>query len=473
MIKFLKLYKFQILIVLGILAMYGTFAYDLERADFVKLITLYAGLTFLSYKLIQLMKVNFTTLVIIGVLFRFVFLFAMPNLSQDFYRFIWDGRMLISGGNPYLSTPAQWAVTGDYYFAQGQQLVDGMGALNASHFTNYPPINQLFFAMGAMIGWESISGTLIAYRILLIFADLGIVIIGRKLLEDLKLPEHRIFWYFLNPFVIIEFAGNIHFEGMMLFFLLSGIYMLYHGRWFYAALLIGVSISVKLIPLIFLPLLWKFLIKERKTNKLKPSKTSLFKLLGFYVTVALCVFLTFMPFLTGFLVNNFAQSVALWFQKFEFNASIFYIIREIGFSIKGYNVLTKVTPYLATITFLFVVGLSIFGKGVRLKPLIATMVFSIFFYFLLSTTVHPWYAATPLLLCLFTRYRFPLLWAGTVMLSYYAYGFEEVKENYWLLGLEYGSVVLFMLYEVFWLQPKEKEKAPKKISEAYLEYKKS
>lgn len=58
------------------------------------------------------------------------------------------------------------------------------------------------------------------------------------------------------------------------------------------------------------------------------------------------------------------------------------------------------------------------------------------------------------------------------MLSYYAYGFEEVKENYWLLGLEYGSVVLFMLYEVFWLQPKEKEKAPKKISEAYLEYKK-
>ena len=400
-------------------------------------------------------------LVVLGVVFRFVFLFAMPNLSQDFYRFIWDGRMLIAGENPYLSTPAQWAVTGDYYFAQGQQLVDGMGALNASHFTNYPPINQLFFAMGAMIGWESISGTLIAYRILLIFADLGIVIIGRKLLEDLKLPEHRIFWYFLNPFVIIELIGNVHFEGMMLFFLLSAIYMLYHGRWFYAALLIGVSISVKLIPLLFLPLLWKFIMKERQTNTLMKSQTYLLKLIGFYGCTALCVLLTFLPFLSAALVDNFSRSVGLWFQKFEFNASVFYVIREIGYTVKGYNVLMKVTPYLSLIIFLFVIALSIFGRTVRLKPLLVTMVFSIFFYLALSTTVHPWYVATPLLLCLFTRYRFPLFWAGTVMLSYSAYMHPEVQENFWLIGIEYGVVVGVMVYELFWRKPTslKKEKA--------------
>ena len=69
-------------------------------------------------------------------------------------------------------------------------------------------------------------------------------------------------------------------------------------------------------------------------------------------------------------------------------------------------------------------------------------------YFLLSTTVHPWYIATPLLLSVFTKYRFPIVWSAFVMLSYSAYGAEGFKENLWLVAAEYVIVIAFAITEM-------------------------
>jgi len=76
------------------------------------------------------------------------------------------------------------------------------------------------------------------------------------------------------------------------------------------------------------------------------------------------------------------------------------------------------------------------------------MLFAISFYFLLSTTVHPWYVATPLLLCLFTKYKFPILWSGLVFLSYMAYGAEGYSENMWLVATEYILLLSFAIWEI-------------------------
>src|SRR5690606_32434790 len=97
--NFLRLHKISLLLVISGVLFYSSFAYDLEREDFIKLITLYSGLFFLSWKLIQLEKTNFWLLAGAAVLFRLVFAGALPMLSQDFYRFIWDGRMLLAGWN--------------------------------------------------------------------------------------------------------------------------------------------------------------------------------------------------------------------------------------------------------------------------------------------------------------------------------------------------------------------------------------
>nr|WP_313791267.1 hypothetical protein [Lacinutrix neustonica] len=212
---------------------YFTFAYDLARTDDIKLLSLYVALFFLFYKLLQLQKYNTRFLIASAFIFRVVFIFAIPNLSQDFYRFIWDGRLSLEGFNPYLHTPASFILKGEFPVAQAQELYAGMGALNASHFTNYPPVNQLCFIIASFFAGKSIVGSVVVLRILIIAADFGILYFGTKLLKKLKLPIHNIFLYLLNPFIIIELTGNLHFEGVMIFFLVWSLYVLHsaNGKW--------------------------------------------------------------------------------------------------------------------------------------------------------------------------------------------------------------------------------------------------
>ena len=174
----------------------------------------------LSGVLIYRYKNNFRFLAAASVIFRLVFLFAIPNLSQDFYRFIWDGRMIIEGLNPYLFTPQSSMELGNLPVSQGKELIDGMGALSAGNYTNYPPLNQLCFTLAGLLSGNNILGSVVVLRVLIIGADIGSLYFGKKLLVKLGLPTYHLFWFVLNPFIIIELTGNLHFEGVMIFFLI-------------------------------------------------------------------------------------------------------------------------------------------------------------------------------------------------------------------------------------------------------------
>src|SRR5680860_983960 len=102
--NFYRNHKIPLLLVLTACLFYASFSYDLVRSDYIKLITLYCGLFFLSWKFLQLEKNNFWFLACAALLFRLIFIAALPNLSQDFYRFIWDGRMIVEGWNCLLYT---------------------------------------------------------------------------------------------------------------------------------------------------------------------------------------------------------------------------------------------------------------------------------------------------------------------------------------------------------------------------------
>ena len=471
MLQFLKFHKIPLLLFLTAAVFYWSFAYDLNREDFPKLITLYAGLFFLSFKVIQLLKTRFWLLAGIALIFRLIFILALPNLSQDFYRFIWDGRLLANGINPYLSTPDLLMKSAHFgSISQAQELVNGMGNLSASNYTNYPPLNQLIFAVAGWISGNSILFSVLIFRFFIVLSEVGILVFGRKLLKQLEIPEHYIFWFLLNPFVIIECTGNLHFESVMGFFILLSFYFLWKQKWIISAIVLGLSVSVKLLPLMFLPLFLKFFSNNKNTsessenrsfaaqisanlNDLKTIKWT--NLLSYYTIVMLIVILGFLPFYNSAFLANFSKSIGLWFQKFEFNASIYYVIRWIGFQIKGYNIIADTGRILPVATFIIILIISLFRKIRSLKSLISGCVFALCFYFLLSTTVHPWYILTPLLLSIFTTYRFPIVWSFVAMLSYYAYGNGNFQENLWLITLEYVVVIGFAITEIFF---------PKKLS---------
>ena len=441
----LKKNRTTILLVLICLLFYIVFAYDFERSDFIKLITLIGTLFFITNKIIQINKDCFWLLTGIGIIFRLLFIAILPNLSQDFYRFIWDGRLISQGISPYLFTPESYIENTSNSFGviinQAQELYNGMGSLNGSHFSNYPPINQLCFSIASFFTEKSILGSVVVLRVIIILADLGILFIGKKLLLKLHLNPNQIFWYFLNPFIIIELTGNLHFEGVMLFFLIASLYLLHQKKWLGSAFLLGISVSVKLIPLLLLPLYYKWFIHN--FNK------GYFKLAGFYFIVLGTVTLTFIPFLSSQFINNFSETIFLWFQNFEFNASIYYIIRWLGFKIVGWNMITIIGKILPLFIILFILLFSFYRKNKSTQQLITSLLFGISIYFLLSTTVHPWYIASPLLLSVFTRYKFSIIWSLSVMLSYIAYSADGVSENLWLVAVEYFVVIGFFIWEIF------------------------
>ena len=425
--------------------LYLWFAFGLERTEALKLVLLYTALFVFAYQIFKTSGFYFRILVISAILFRLIFLVSIPNLSQDFYRFIWDGRMIFEGFNPYLHTPDSFIQNGKLPVAQAQELYNGMGELSAMHFTNYPPINQLCFFIASLFAGKSILGSAMVMRVLIIFADIGTLYFGKKLLERLKLPSNRIFWYILNPFIIIELTGNLHFEGVMVFFLIWSFYLLHSGKWKWAAVILACSISVKLIPLMFLPLFfWWFINKSQLINGLK-------RLTLFYLIVGLTVLILFLPFFSMEFITNYSKTVGLWFGNFEFNASIYYIAREIGYVITGYNEIAIITKILPIISVLIILGFSFLKRNDSITKLTTSILLAFTLYLFLSTTVHPWYIATIVILCVFTNYRFPLIWSLVMILSYLSYlgiGTSDKSENLWIIGLEYSIVFGAFIWEV-------------------------
>ena len=446
-----KINRIPLILALLSIIFYAAFAYDLVRTDYVKLVSLYAALFLLFYKLVQIKKHDFKFLTALAILFRLVFLFAIPNLSQDFYRFIWDGRMILEGLNPYLYTVESFISSNPIRIFQAEQLYTGMGSLNASHYTNYPPINQLCFVIAGLFASKSILGSAVVIRLLIIVADIGTLYFGKKLLERLNIPIHRIFWYALNPFIIIELTGNLHFEGVMLFFLIWSLYLLHKGRWQWAAVIFALSVSVKLIPLIFLPLFFQWFTKEKGQFKKIPNFSGIMKLMSFYAIVILVTLLLFLPFYSSKFISNYTETVGLWFQNFEFNASLYYIAREIGYSFRGYNEIAIIGKYIPIVVVGFVVLIAFIRKNKNLPQLITAMLLVLSFYFFTATTVHPWYLATLILLAIFTKYKFPLVWSFVIILSYLAYlniDKADKSENLWIIGLEYVIVYGIFIWEV-------------------------
>ncbi len=440
--NFFKYHKTPLLFILLSSLLYLSFGYDLVRTDITKLLLLYGALFVFAFQLIKHTGFNFRLLVIASIGFRLLFLFAIPNLSQDFYRFIWDGRLILEGFNPYLYTPDAFINQGEHPFTLAEDLHKGMGSLSASHFTNYPPLKQFFFVLGNLFPGQGVLSAVIGMRLVIIAADLGTLYFGKKLLESLKLPSHRIFWYVLNPFIIIELTGNLHFEGIMIFFLVWSLYLLHRGSWKWAAVVLACSISVKLIPLLLLPLFFHWFVKNQ--NPFKGIK----KLILFYTIIGAVTLVLFLPFLSITLLSNYSKSLGLWFGTFEFNASIYYLARAIGYSITGYNEIAVITTLLPIMAVLIILGFSLMKSNTTLPNLVCSMLFVLAFYFFLSTTVHPWYIATLVILCVFTDYKFPLVWSIVIVLSYFAYTNTDTTENLWIIGLEYVVVFAVLLWEI-------------------------
>ncbi|WP_304064765.1 polyprenol phosphomannose-dependent alpha 1,6 mannosyltransferase MptB [Pedobacter glucosidilyticus] len=362
-----------------------------------------------------------------SIFIRFLILFSFPILSDDVYRFIWDGQLLHQGMNPFgykpsdlVQNPTSWL---DMFLFNNMNSPD--------YYSVYPPVNQLAFYLSAISGKGNLLASIVILRSFILLFDVGNIILIKKLLNHYQKDERLVFLYALNPLVIIEFTGNLHFEAVMIFFTLLFIWMLLKNRWILAAISLALAICSKLLPIIFIPLMIK---------KVGLKKTIFIGL----ITGSVCLLL-FLPFLhTEKLWMNFRESLNLYYGKFEFNGSFYQLFRAIGWEIYNYNPIAKTSKLLIALT---LIGFII--TYIKSKNLFEGIFWLIFIYNIFGAIVHPWYILFLVALSPFVKWRFGMVWSLLICLSYYTYSTQPYQESMALVMVEYGLLGVFLIYEAW------------------------
>ncbi len=411
-------------------AAYLLLGYWIPRTEFYLVLTAVI-FPFVSY-LFLVKRASEKQLYWLSIGFRAIFLLSIPVLSDDYFRFIWDGRLIGLEQNPFLHLPSFYEQLSLYLAELTPELYDGMNSPN--YFTIYPPLCQAIFYLSTLFSSHILS-SVVVIRLCIIAADLGIIYFGRKLLQHFKLNPKNIFLYALNPLIIIELTGNLHFEAIMLFFMLGSIYLLIQNKWLPAALFFAFSVCTKLLPLMILPLLI--------------PQIGFWKSVRFGAVSAVFIVLFFMPFLNMELVHNFMSSVDLYFQKFEFNASLYYLIRWVGYQTYGYNIIQVAGKVLPVIVLISILLISWFNKTMDWSRIFTNILFAFLVYLICASIVHPWYVSTLVLMSCFSRYRFAIVWSLVAYFSYWAYTNEAYQENFLLIFIEYALVAIFLFWELW------------------------
>jgi len=420
---------------IGSFGSYFIIAYFLHRENIFPLFGLYALLSGLYFFILvekKLLSEYYYLFIFISFIFRLLFFPSSPELSDDFYRFIWDGRLTAEGLNPFAYLPNQ---------VFQEKLIDGISntelflKMNSpNYYSIYPPILQFIFLISVKLSFGHNNIAVFNMRIFILLAEFGTYIYLIKILDFLKFNKTKVFLYLLNPLVVIELTGNLHFEAVMIFFLTASIYYLIINKLDFSSILIALSICTKMVPLLFIPIIVK---KIGFRSGVRYSS----------ITFGI-IFLSFLPFIDNQLFYHIGDSIMLYFQKFEFNASFYYLLREIGYNIVGYNAigfLGKVLPIISTSLILII---SFRGDGNETWEVFFSRALKILFiFYLFSLVVHPWYISLLVLISVLTQNRFAIVWSIVIFGSYFAYSYIPFKENLVVNAFEYTVVIIYFFYE--------------------------
>ena len=403
-----------------------------SQKDFIKIIIPYT-IAFICYAaLIQYHQhTNFSILIIAGIVIRFVLIFAFPNLSDDIYRFIWDGRILHQGLNPYAALPSDLINTPS---SLSSDLYDQLNS--QQYYSVYPPISQLFNYIATFIESDSFCTESIIYKFLLFLSDLCLLPVFLALLKNLNLPAHYLFWYYLNPLVILETIGNCHFEGVMVLLLAITLYFLTKSQPNLASGYYSLSIGAKLLPLLFAPAIFQYLRNFQKHF--------IFTILSIVFSLAL-----FSPILIYALeiIPNLGSSLDLYVKKFEFNGGIYFALRYLGYKIYGYNLIHIIGPFLSLLTLFGILFISFRYKIKSMDQMIIIMLSSYMIFILLSRTIHPWYTIMAVFLCVLCNFRFAIVWSYLIGWTYINYSYTQYHENMLIVAIEFLILIVLMIFE--------------------------
>ena len=177
-----------------------------------------------------------------AVVFRLIAASASPSLSDDVYRYVWDGRVQTAGHHPYRAAPS------DPMRAELRD-TDVYPKINHADIpTIYPPLAEILFA-ALSLAKLGVTG----FKVALALLDVGVVWALLILLRTLGLPRDRVVLYAWNPLAVIEIAGSGHLEPLGVLLVVLAIAWITEGKATRAGAALGGAIQAKLLPLLLVP----------------------------------------------------------------------------------------------------------------------------------------------------------------------------------------------------------------------------
>lgn len=408
---------------------YYSLGYKLNQSDTPILLASY-GLAFCGYFVLVFLRPGFKVIFVLVLVTRLIFMFSTPALSDDFYRFVFDGNLIAAHHSPYGNLPSRLP---DEVLSE----VDSSGELLANlnspdYYSVYPPLHQAVFAVGSLLGTNT-KASVVVIRSILLLADLALIALLFLLLTKTGSRGGLVVLYALNPLVVTEITGNLHFEGLVALALIVALWFSFRGSVIKSAFAFSISVGLKLTPLIYGPAILRQFSSKRG---------------GLWVVVSALFLATWGWWLIPLAEwPKIAESVRLYFASFEFNASVYYLARRIGTAILGYNPIAIVgwlVPAVGAVVILFISWQS---KPDNCSDLSRKLMWVGLTYLLFATTVHPWYIVPLIALAVMAKSIVPFVWSVLIVLSYVAYGTTPVSENLWLIGLEYTVLAIVIVAE--------------------------
>ncbi len=390
---------------------------------------------------------------VFGVLFRITLLSSTPSLSDDIYRYIWDGKVSSNGFNPFEFAPeaeelASLRDSEIYPFINHKEIA-----------TVYPPVSQFVFSV-----LYRLSGTVTGFKAGLLVLDLLTIVMLFFILRRLALSPNRLLIYTWNPLIVMEFSHSGHFDIIGILFLVLALALLVSARSVWSTVALGFSFLTKFVTLLLLPIL----TLARKEGKMVVP-------LVFLILSAL-LYLPYVEIGTGLF-----SGLLVYSDKWAFNNSLFSVVdagikpllasqwfaetsvawsgtlglvpdwgtRDPNLSLifaKGLIVIlfAGVLLYFAV---RFKKDLQVYGKIWYFKAgiiLLGTFI-------LLNPTVHPWYLAWLVPFLVVVPNRAWLLLTGLSGLSYWIlvdYSQTGVwQESTWVRLVEYLPFYTLLLYD--------------------------
>ena len=173
-----------------------------------------------------------------AVLWRLALIPAFPLLSDDVFRYVWEGRVQVQGGNPYAwddrPESARW-----------QGLRDGVwrGVTHREYTAVYPPLWEL--ACRLVVG---LHDSVAAMKAFVVACELALLALLARMVRRRGLPRERLLILAWSPLALVEVAGSGHNDAVGALLLTASLAALDRGNRLGSALAASLGAQTKFLP---------------------------------------------------------------------------------------------------------------------------------------------------------------------------------------------------------------------------------